>query len=265
MPCTKNTDGSWSCQGGGYAVNIAADGAIQVQEGDSLSKYSMAIEGNFNHIGDFKHRRHQTDGQIRTSDLRTIDNVDYIMTGETLYHMPTHNAWRLGFTPTPILNPNPISVPSVLAKVAHRPRIVCMLPKLFALRKDPQNRWKANFNKRQNAEGKASHLVRVLGPYKDANADLVFQEFQKSATNVLDKIEEPWANNDLDQFVERLIHWDDQVAQEVGSLGVYNFKGNILVGSERGAYIHYWQTRMIRDRTTLMSCYEMEYSPGGLN
>ena len=37
----------------GHTVTIAEDGAIAVQPGDSVSKYSMAIHGNFNHLHEY--------------------------------------------------------------------------------------------------------------------------------------------------------------------------------------------------------------------
>ena len=62
---------------------VANDGAIKVKAGDSLSKYSMAMYGDFKHIHEFARRL--TPGGA----LQPIKNVNYIQTGWTIYHMPT--------------------------------------------------------------------------------------------------------------------------------------------------------------------------------
>ena len=65
---------------GGYQVYVASDGAIEVKPGDSLSKYSMAMYGDFEHIHEF----------VRSvRPLQNIDDVDYIQAGWTIYHLPT--------------------------------------------------------------------------------------------------------------------------------------------------------------------------------
>jgi len=57
-----------------------ADRSIVVKQGDSLSKYSMAIYGNFKHIDKFWRKRN---GSLK----RVMDeNKDLIITGESLYH-----------------------------------------------------------------------------------------------------------------------------------------------------------------------------------
>lgn len=68
-------------QGGGYSVRISNDGSIQVKPGDSISKYSMAIHGDFNHFHEYGRRN--AAGQIIP-----VDNVNLIHAGETLYFMP---------------------------------------------------------------------------------------------------------------------------------------------------------------------------------
>ena len=66
--------------GGGYQVMVNADRSILVKQGDSLSKYSMAIYGNFKRIDKFWRKRN---GSLK----RVMDeNKDLILTGESLYH-----------------------------------------------------------------------------------------------------------------------------------------------------------------------------------
>jgi hypothetical protein len=64
--------------GGGYDVTVNADRSIKVRPGDWLSKYSMAIYGNFDHIKKFKEK-------IGTQ-YRDVPNPDLIKVGDTLYH-----------------------------------------------------------------------------------------------------------------------------------------------------------------------------------
>jgi hypothetical protein len=65
--------------GGGYQVTVNADRSILVKQGDWLSKYTMAIWGDFKpeHIAAFKRKI----GGV----YRPIDNPNLIRTGETLY------------------------------------------------------------------------------------------------------------------------------------------------------------------------------------
>jgi hypothetical protein len=65
-------------RGGSYDVTINGDRSINVRPGDWLSKYSMAIYGDFSHIGKFKKK---LGGQYRE-----IDNPNLIRAGEILYH-----------------------------------------------------------------------------------------------------------------------------------------------------------------------------------
>ena len=67
-------------RGGGYEVTVNSDRSIQVRSGDWLSKYSAAIYGNFDHVGEF----------YRKSGGQWIDivNKDAITAGETLYWLP---------------------------------------------------------------------------------------------------------------------------------------------------------------------------------
>jgi len=65
---------------GGYQVMVNADRSILVKQGDSLSKYSMAIYGNFKNIDRFFRKE---DGWLK----KVVDeNKDLIITGESLYH-----------------------------------------------------------------------------------------------------------------------------------------------------------------------------------
>ncbi len=68
-------------QGGGYSVRIGNDGSILVKPGDMLSKYSMAIHGNFNHLNEYG--RKNAAGQVVP-----VENVNLIIAGETLYYLP---------------------------------------------------------------------------------------------------------------------------------------------------------------------------------
>ena len=71
--------------GGGYQVTVNADRSILVKQGDWLSKYSMAIYGDFvdPHIRKFKRREKLPDGRYVFKD---VIPANLIRTGETLYH-----------------------------------------------------------------------------------------------------------------------------------------------------------------------------------
>ncbi len=64
---------------GGYEVTVDRDRSIKVKEGDWLSKYSMAIWGDFDHIKNFST---MIDGRPAA-----VPNPDLIKTGDILYHM----------------------------------------------------------------------------------------------------------------------------------------------------------------------------------
>jgi len=67
-----------------YQVDVAPDGAIKVKPGDWLSKYSYAMYGNFDHIGEF--------GRMNNRGvLAPVQDPNRIIAGETLYHLPTYN------------------------------------------------------------------------------------------------------------------------------------------------------------------------------
>jgi hypothetical protein len=64
--------------GGGYQVTVNADRSINVRQGDWLSKYSMAIYGDFDHVDKFWRKN----GAL----WEEIKNKNLIKTGEILYH-----------------------------------------------------------------------------------------------------------------------------------------------------------------------------------
>jgi hypothetical protein len=66
-----------------YSVTMRTDGAIHVKHGDWLSKYSAAMHNDFTRIYEF--------GRMdKSGKLRPIHNVNLIVTGETIYHVPTY-------------------------------------------------------------------------------------------------------------------------------------------------------------------------------
>lgn len=72
---------------GRYSVTIAEDGSIGVQPGDTLSGYSAAIyKGDFKHLDEFGRKHGQT--------VARINDVNRIRAGETLYHIPTYEAFQ---------------------------------------------------------------------------------------------------------------------------------------------------------------------------
>ena len=71
---------------GRYQVRVEDNGAIKVRSGDWLSKYSAAINNNFFSIHEF--------GRMgRSGQIEPVQNPNLIQAGETLYHIPTHNAF----------------------------------------------------------------------------------------------------------------------------------------------------------------------------
>ena len=66
---------------GGFSVTINDDGSILVKPGDSLSKYSMAIHGDFNHLKEYSRKN--------GNSLKPIEDLNFIKTGETLFHNPS--------------------------------------------------------------------------------------------------------------------------------------------------------------------------------
>jgi hypothetical protein len=65
--------------GHGYQVTVNADRSIKVRPGDWLSKYTMAIWGDYTkeHLARFK--------RMKGSSFREVENKDLILVGETLY------------------------------------------------------------------------------------------------------------------------------------------------------------------------------------
>jgi hypothetical protein len=70
---------------GRFQVEIAADGALRVKNGDWLSKYSAAIHDDYSHVHEFARKS-------QTGQLVPIANPNLIYPGETLYHLPTATA-----------------------------------------------------------------------------------------------------------------------------------------------------------------------------
>ena len=104
MAKTLLPDGSTRHNGGAYEVIVGPDGSIHVKPGDSISKYSMAIHGDFDHLYEYRHRRHKPNGPITDSDLKELPDINLINAGETLYHMPSRDTSSI---PTPV-DPDPL-------------------------------------------------------------------------------------------------------------------------------------------------------------
>lgn len=84
-------DGSAEYAGGGHRVTVQSDGAIQVKPGDWLSKYSMAIFGDFNPALIPRRFGKRYGGQVKPfSDIPGAD-VNLIRVGETVYLMNRYN------------------------------------------------------------------------------------------------------------------------------------------------------------------------------
>ncbi len=82
--------------GGGYSVTINDDRSIIVKQGDWLSKYSMAVYGDFDHITSFKEKT--------GAGFRNVPNPDLIRVGQILYHpdpLPGEKAPKPKPTPAP--------------------------------------------------------------------------------------------------------------------------------------------------------------------
>jgi len=62
----------------GFKVTVSDDRSIKVRQGDWLSKYSMAIYGDFDHVDKFRRK----DGSVYVK----VTDKDLIKTGEILYH-----------------------------------------------------------------------------------------------------------------------------------------------------------------------------------
>ncbi len=72
--------------GGGYDVTVNADRSIKIRPGDWLSKYSMAIYGNFDHTDKFMEKNTDKSMEKKRGVFRPVDNPNLIRAGEILYH-----------------------------------------------------------------------------------------------------------------------------------------------------------------------------------
>lgn len=63
---------------------VGRDGGIKVKHGDCLSAYAAATLGNPMRANEF--------GRMQGARLQHIANLNLILAGETVYHMPTYNA-----------------------------------------------------------------------------------------------------------------------------------------------------------------------------
>ncbi len=90
-------------------MKIANDGKILVKSGDWLSKYSMAIyRGDGSKVKEF--------GRLQLATMRAIVNVSMISPGETIYHVPTYNAFRSPVKTVPVkTTPVKTSKPATVA------------------------------------------------------------------------------------------------------------------------------------------------------
>ena len=71
---------------GPFQVQIADDGVIKVKSGDWLSKYSAAIHNDFAHVHEYGRKDH-------LGMIKPVADVNRIVAGETLYHVPTYMEW----------------------------------------------------------------------------------------------------------------------------------------------------------------------------
>lgn len=72
----------------GYSVTMQTDGAILVKQGDRLSKYSAAIYDDFTRVNEFAAM------WGNSGKLHSISDVNSIHPGQTIYHIPTYNAYQ---------------------------------------------------------------------------------------------------------------------------------------------------------------------------
>lgn len=77
---------NYTSSDGRYHVEVAEDGAIKVKHGDWLSKYSAAIYDNYWNVHVFARKD-------RSGKLVPVANANLIHQGETLYHLPTFDAY----------------------------------------------------------------------------------------------------------------------------------------------------------------------------
>jgi len=77
---------NYTSSDGRYHVDVAENGAIKVKHGDWLSKYSAAIYDNYWNIHVFARKD-------RNGNLVPVANPNLIHQGETVYHLPTFDAY----------------------------------------------------------------------------------------------------------------------------------------------------------------------------
>ena len=71
---------------GKYKVTISEDGAIAVKKGDWVSKYSAALHrGDTSRVNEY--------GRLRAGHMDPLADVNKIIAGETLYHVPSYRSW----------------------------------------------------------------------------------------------------------------------------------------------------------------------------
>ena len=85
---------------GRYKVLVGVDGRVFARNGDWLSKYSAAINGDYIHVYDF--------GRMIYGQLHLLRNVNLIRAGEVLYHIPTWRAYMQGKSAVPPPIPPPL-------------------------------------------------------------------------------------------------------------------------------------------------------------
>ena len=73
-------------RGGGYDVTVNADRSIKIRQGDWLSKYSMAIYGNFEHTDKFMEKNTDKSMEKKRGEFRPVGNPNLIRAGNILYH-----------------------------------------------------------------------------------------------------------------------------------------------------------------------------------
>jgi hypothetical protein len=76
----------YASKDGKYKVDVADNGVIKVKHGDWLSKYSAAIYDNYWNIHVFARKD-------RSGKLVPVANPNLIHSGETIYHLPTFDAY----------------------------------------------------------------------------------------------------------------------------------------------------------------------------
>lgn len=245
----------------GFTVTVEDDGAILVNPGDMLSGYSMAIEGDYKHIDDYRHRRHQSSGPIKTEDLRVIDNKDLILSGETLYHFPTRQKWdRKQQKPVP-----QITLAKVLSHVRD-PMAACMTKKVWALGGKPDERWKAGWYTNEHAVGAAKFLASCEDGYKyrKENEEKYFRYLDRKANNVFETLKPFYQANDITGLVHSLQAQHQAITDGLSEIADWANNPQMIASRPHPIFFNAWMNRMMRDETTALSCYIEVYAPNGL-